>query len=128
VTEDDWWARVDESPGDPGLFSFFADWLADQGDPREGAAREVVRRGWVPYRCGNGFHREHTWDWYLVSTGWGSAIDKAKLAGHLFDSLPVVGHHWESCREYPTPADAYRALLEALTTSESVGGQGTCRS
>jgi hypothetical protein len=71
MTEDDWWARVDESPGDPGLFSFFADWLGDQGDPCEGAAREVVRREWVPYHCHNGPRRGYTWDWYRADWGWG---------------------------------------------------------
>jgi hypothetical protein len=114
MTEDDWWACVDESLGDSGLFSFFADWLGDQGDPREGAAREVAGQGWVPYHCHNGPHRRPTWDWYCADSGWGPATGKAQLASHLFDSLPAVGQHWESCREYPTPADAYRALLGAL--------------
>jgi uncharacterized protein (TIGR02996 family) len=123
MTEDDWWARVDESPGDPGLFMFFADWLGDQGDPREGAAREVVRRGWVPYHCGNGPHREHTWDWYLVSTGWGNDTGKAQLDGNVFNAFPLVPPEWQrwaTCHEYPTPADAYHALLKALTVLESV--------
>jgi hypothetical protein len=70
MTEDDWWARVDESPGDPGLFSFFADWLGDQGDPCEGAAREVVRREWVPYHCHNGPRRGYTF--LTPSPPWGS--------------------------------------------------------
>jgi uncharacterized protein (TIGR02996 family) len=115
VTEDDWWVRVDESPDDPDLFMFFADWLGDHGEPREGAAREVARRGWVPYRYpGGDGGRGDTWDWYREDYfGHEAGKAAALLRPEVFEALPSQPGLaiW---RKYSTPADAYRALLGAL--------------
>jgi hypothetical protein len=116
VTEGGWWALHDE---DPGAFPWpiFADWLAERGDPRERAAREVGRRGWVPYECDSG-KIGFTWDWYLTGRGWGFATGKAQLDDETFAGLRGHFARWETCREYPTAADACRALLAALSGVE----------
>jgi hypothetical protein len=108
MTEQDWWALLDADP-DSFPWSVLADWLEDRGDPRADVARAVGRAGWRPrYQPSFG-----TWDWWRA--GAASPPGPEDLPPGVFDRLPEarpgVPDGWA---EYPSPAAACRALLDAL--------------